>query len=173
MNKKIFAIVGYTNWGKSNTLYDLFDRKQFFPLKSPISTDYFKGKKFTVVNASNEDRPTEKYLDRLQSILKKHEHEDTIFVITISVIFNAGTHAVNDVFNYLNSLESYELHYLILVSGWYKNSTLKLEDTMRMEDNIKKGAIKYLPEIINQSKQNFSGRTKKIASYVARCLQKI
>jgi hypothetical protein len=166
MTKKIFAIVGYTDWGKSSTLYELFDRKQFFPLKSPICCDTFATKKFTVINASNEDRLTKEYLNRLREVLKKHTNIDTTFLITISLIFDNGSHDVKAVFEYLNSLTDFNITYIVLENGWYKSSSLKTNDITQMKNKIDIGNIKYFDTPINQSMSKFKERTDKIIALI-------
>jgi hypothetical protein len=166
MAKKLFAVVGYTDWGKSNTLYELFGRRQFYPEKSPITSDYFEQKKFTVVNASNEQRSTRKYLDRLEDILKKQEKADTIFIITISLIFNDSSRDVKEVFRFLNSLEGFKVFYLILKNGWNPNSSLKAYDIARMENKVRRSKLVFFNAVINQSADSFSVRTQKIAEFI-------
>jgi GTP-binding protein EngB required for normal cell division len=36
MEKNIYAMCGYSNWGKSYTLYEMFNEKNFQPEKSPV-----------------------------------------------------------------------------------------------------------------------------------------
>ncbi|HLK30104.1 MAG TPA: hypothetical protein VKT28_16100 [Puia sp.] len=168
MTKKIFAIIGYTDWGKSNTLYELFNRRQFFPLKSPISCKTFDTKKFTVINASNEDRLTKEYLKRLKEVLKKHINVDTTFVITISLIFDNGSHDVKTVFEYLNSLTDFDITYIVLENGWHKNASLKADDIAQMENEIDDSIIKYFDTPINQSKTKFKERTDKIIELIGK-----
>ncbi|MCD2425505.1 hypothetical protein LQ567_22160 [Niabella pedocola] len=166
MQKKLFAIVGYTNWGKSNTLYDLFGRRQFFPLKTPISYDrVFGDKKFSVVNASNEDRPTHDYLERLKNVLEIQRNANAYFVITISLIFNDGSHDVKPVFEYLNSLADYDITYLVLKNGWEPGASLKEDDLTRMRE-VATGRIVDLDTVINKSNANFRERADKIVSII-------
>jgi len=166
MPKKLIAIIGYTAWGKSNTLYTLFDRKRFFPLKSSIWTENFPSKRFTVIEASNEDRSTEEYLNRLKTVLKKHKNSETIFTITISLIFNRKKHDVMPVFNYLNSLADFSIIYIVLKKSWYKNQSLQPKDIAQMKNKAKANRIKYFDEMINESKKNFNKRTEKIAKFI-------
>ncbi len=164
MKRKIFAVVGYTAWGKSNTLYELFGKRQFFPLKSPISAEQFGDKKFTVVNASNEDKPTNEYLKRLKVVLEEQSRSDIIFVITISLIFDGGICDVKKVFDYLNSLTNYEIHYIILEKGW-NGESLKAEHLQKLEGKISKenSKIHSFDTLINKSKRQFKERTDEIA----------
>jgi hypothetical protein len=166
MAKKLFAVVGYTDWGKSNTLYELFGRRQFYPLKLPITSDYFDQKRFTVVNASNEQRSTRKYLERLEGILKKQEKTDAIFVITISLIFNGSARDVKEVFRFLNSLSGFRVFYLILENGWNPGSSLKAYDIARMENKIRRSKLEFFNAVIDQSGENFSARTREIAEFI-------
>jgi GTP1/Obg family GTP-binding protein len=172
MSKQIFAIVGYTNWGKSNTLYELFNKKLFLPLLSPITSDKLADLRFTVINASNEDRTTKAYLERLKAVIKKHKATNTTFVITISLIFNDGSHDVKEVFRFLNSLEGFHIDYLILENGWYKGDVLLIEDLKLMKDHVSLADIHHFSGPINESKGAFSKRTKQIAETIKR-LKKI
>jgi len=106
MPKQIFAIVGYTDWGRFNTLYKQFKIQRFFPLRSPIKAPIFGECSFNVINASNEDKTTKEYLDRLKKVLKKHRNDAATFVITISLIFDGGTYDVKAVLKYLNKLRA-------------------------------------------------------------------
>lgn len=165
MKKQIFAIVGYTNWGKSHTLYELFDRKNLQPLYSPIKNKKFGSRKFTVINASNEDKPTKEYLERIKKILKLHKDSESTYVITISLYFDGGRHEVNSVFNYLNSLNDYEIHYVVLTNGW-SGGCLTTDDLRQMKNKITTGKIHSMDTVINQSKKSFSERTQKIATLI-------
>lgn len=166
MKKKIFAIVGYTNWGKSNTLYGLFDRRGFQPLKSPIFTDRFPGTPFVVVNASNEDITTQKYLNRLKQVLQVHEHDNVVYFITISLIFQDNERNAQPVFDYLRSLVNYDVSYLVLVNGWY-GAMLSSEDLQKMEHSLSDQKIIYFKEVINESIENFKIRTNLIEKHIA------
>lgn len=170
MPKKLFAIVGYTNHGKSNTLYELFDRRQFFPLKSPIIAPRFGSLSFTVINASNEDRPTQDYLNRLQGVLEHHQDSDTIFVITISLIFDNARHDANAVFDYLNSLSDVDIHYLVLDHGWFAGKSLTRADIDAMQQLVEPGRIHRFGEVINTSKTAFTNRTNNIARKITELL---
>lgn len=165
--KNIFAIVGYTNWGKSNTLYEIFERGNFWPLKSPIQSSSFPGKKFTVINASNEDRPTTDYLERLESVLKHHHDNNITFVITVSLIFEEGhSRSVIPVIDYLNQLKDYNVHYIVLNSAWFKNSVLEKVDISSLESNVENGTIEIMEESINESSRNFTIRTNRIIEII-------
>jgi hypothetical protein len=166
MEKQIFAIVGYTNWGKSHTLYELFNKKQFLPLNAPIFSSYFGKLPFIVINASNEDRPTKEYLDRLKSVLKKHKSTPTTFLITISLIFKEGNHNVREVFKYLKSLADFEVDYLILEKGWYKGDIISEDDLNLMKTYTESESRHLFTDAINESKQAFKKRTKIIAEAI-------
>lgn len=170
MPTKIFAIVGYTHWGKSHTLYDLFDRRQFFPLKRPITPQRFGSLKFTVINASNEDRPTKDYLERLQEVLAHHQDSDTIIVITISLIFNNGIHDAKAVFDLLNGLTVFDVNYILLDKGWFTGTSLSTEDVQSMEGAVELSKIHHFQEVINESVPAFSQRTVRIAGKITELL---
>lgn len=167
MSKQIVAIVGYTNWGKSHTLYELFQRRQFFPLKSPIASKLFGGYKFTVINASNEDRQTKKYLERFKQVLEKHNESGSIFFITISLIFNNGSHDVSPVFDFLNKLPNTKVDYMLLENGWSAGKTLATSDIGLMYHAVGAKTIHRFSDIIDQSKPAFSERTFRIADKVS------
>lgn len=166
MPKQLFAIVGYTDWGKSNTLYQLFDRWNFQPLKLPITPPKFKENKFTVINASNEDLSTARYLERLQEVLELQAGRVTVFVITISLIFNNPTHNANDVFDFLNTLPGFDNTYLVLDHGWKADTVLKESDLKEMKRAVRKGAVLHFEEIINESEGAFIKRTTRIAEAI-------
>ncbi len=166
MKRRLFAVVGYTDWGKSNTLYEIFERRHFFPLKSPILCKACGLKSFIVINASNEDRSTEDYLNRLKEVLEKHSNNDTSFMITVSLIFNNRSHDVNAVFEYLNSLNDFAITYLVLENGWYDKSTLHADDLALMDKKIKHGDIKYFSTMINKSVKKFSERSAEIIKVI-------
>lgn len=105
---------------------------------------------------------TKEYLERLKEVLKTHKNIDTTFVITISLIFDNGSHDVKAVFEYLNSLADFDITYIVLENGWYKNSSLKTSDITQMQNKIDRGNIEYFDTEINQSKINFKERTDKI-----------
>jgi hypothetical protein len=170
MLKQIFAIVGYTNWGKSNTLYELFGKRQFFPLKSPIRTKRFDHLKFTVINASNEDRITREYLDRLKTVLKTHWDDDPIFFITVSLIFDNGKHDIKPVFDYLNTLSDFEVNYIVLDNGWFTKNSLSSKDISLMNDYVDSETIHHFPVAINESKAAFSERTIQVAEKIRELL---
>jgi GTP-binding protein EngB required for normal cell division len=57
MEKNIYAMCGYSNWGKSYTLYEMFNKKNFQPEKSPVQTDKIPNQNSILINASIEDKP--------------------------------------------------------------------------------------------------------------------
>lgn len=163
MKKKLFAIVGYTNWGKSNTLYELFERRQFFPLKAAISCKRFGINKFTVINASNEDSPTDRYLKRLKDVLLQKELIDTTFVITISLIFDNGKHDAIPVFNFLNAQTHLDICYIVLERGWQVDSILRDNDREQMKKSVTHGDIVILNNKIDKTSAKFTKRTIEIS----------
>lgn len=97
---------------------------------------------------------------------------NTTLVITISLIFNDGSHDVKEVFRYLNSLEDFDVDYLILENGWHRRKVLLAEDLKLMKDYVSPTDIHHFPGLINESKGAFGKRTKQIAETI-RGLKKI
>jgi hypothetical protein len=170
MEKNIYAICGYSKWGKSNTLYEIFDKKGFQPLKSPIQTKRIPGQDFIVINASNEDRPTEKYLKILKDIIKKHTNPNTKIVITISLLFNKPPYDPKIIIDYLNNLTDYNIYYIVLKNSWFKDESISKEDLDYLESYVdcKNGKIIICPDIISQNSDNFSNRVTKIIKIISK-----
>jgi|GEM_PF-3405438 len=165
--KKLFAIVGESDWGKSNTLYELFKRKQFMPLKKPITVEGMPYK-FIVINASNEDRPLGEFLERLEKVLNEHEQEkEVIYVITVSLTFTENNHYVIPVLDFLNALSNeFDIHYIILNRGWRNgalsdNSINRLKQIVNDDDKIHE-----FHQEINMLKTAFAERTKEISKTI-------
>lgn len=166
MAKQIFVITGYIHWGKSHILYDLFNRKRYQPTKSPIPVDWLPGKCFTVINESNEDCPTEEYLDRLKEVLAIHEDNDCIFIITMSLLFDGDRHDVTRIIEYLNSLYDYEVAYLRLDHGWHRGAILHNDDLVKMSSIVEEREIVSFSSEINQSGDCFIARTQLIKDLI-------
>jgi hypothetical protein len=137
------------------------------PLKKPITV---KGMpyKFVVINASNEDRPLEQFLERLAKVLKQHDQEtDIIYVITVSLIFTENNHYVVPVLDFLNALhKEFDVHYIILNGGWLGgalsgNSINRLKQIVNDDDKIHE-----FNQEINMSKTAFAERTKEISKTI-------
>jgi chromosomal replication initiation ATPase DnaA len=162
---KIFAIVGYTNWGKSHTLDELFKKKHFKPLLNPIKIKDNEHLKFIVIEASNEDRFTTKYLDRLRNVIAQHRGKDVNFVITISLMFDSKNHNVQPVFDFLNGLSGFEINYLLLNCGW-NGGTIKISDLAKMQESISHDKLHLFNHDITRSKDRFTNRTDEIRNKI-------
>jgi len=119
--------------------------------------------KFTVINASNEDRPTEVYLERLEMVLNYPREQEVINVITISLIFKQDNHYVKPVLDYLNTLsDTFDVHYIILNNGW-KNGTLDKDSISQLKAIVNDDdRIHEFKNEINFSKTAFNDRTEEI-----------
>jgi len=68
MKQKVFLITGFQNWGKSFIIKELFNNKERF-YKNKLYT--LCGKKFCVQSQSNDDFGENRYINAINSRLKK------------------------------------------------------------------------------------------------------
>lgn len=101
-------------------------------------------------------------MERLEAVIKKQNANNTIIVITISLIFDNGSHDVKAVFNYLNTFRDFDVTYIVLENGWYKGDVLQSSDLEAMKGQVPPEKINYFSSVINDSKEEFERRTKEI-----------
>lgn len=165
MKKDIYAICGYTHWGKSQTLYKIFNKEGFQPKKSPIKTTKIPNQDFIVINASNEDKPLGEYLTRLREIIKIHNDQNIKIVITISLL---SSHDPKRIIDYLNNLNDFNIHYIVLKNSWFKNESITKDDLSKLKDQVKNGKICICPDIISENSTNFSNRVNNIIKIISK-----
>jgi hypothetical protein len=88
----------------------------------------------------------------------------------IRLIFNNPNHDAGPVFDYLNTLRDYDVHYIVLEYGWFGKQRLSSEDIGAMKECVDNTTIHHFSSVINESPVAFADRTTSIADTIIRLL---
>lgn len=122
--RKVFLLTGFSNWGKTTLIKDLFGRSRF-AFGKPHS---YKGKAFCVIPQSNDDLGENGYIsahNKRVSELEKHgETTDYIFSA-----FCPTKEPKNDSFRIISSIyQNDEVYLLLIVHKWCGHAKLMVPE---------------------------------------------
>lgn len=155
--------MGFANWGKSNTLRNLFDRHTFFSTKSPIylpQTD----KLFTVINMSNDDIGIQKYSDNFQAVSQLHNRRNHNYVITLCPVLDNGRKDCRPFFPIITT--GYSIHVITLGNKWHGDGNIDRQLANQIAGLIGTNNQLYCEEVIDKSATIFNQRTQRIRKYI-------
>lgn len=164
--KKIYVLVGGKGWGKSYTIFRLFEKRRFFALKNTIAHTRFGDRPFLVLNTSNNRVPSKDFIERLDKVLENHQWTDASILLNITLQFGNNKSSVSDILAYLNQLWFCEVHYIVLRHGWFSGDSLNEVVIAELERMTTDGHLHFFDDEINESEAAFDRRLESIAQFI-------
>jgi len=168
--RKLFVIVGDPHSGKTRTIQQLFQRKQFYAYKQPIKLDTLWTEKFIVINAPPPYAAADEHLLRIKSIIQYHTAADTSFLLNISLVFDNSLQDIREIIQYFNQT-AFEIYYMILSSSWFDKKVICSEAVQELETYVKNGSIHIFDLLVTRSELRFSQRIGEIKLFLQRALE--
>lgn len=167
--RKLFVIVGDPHSGKTRTIQQLFQRKQFYAYKQPIKLDPLWKEKFIVINAPPPYGAADDHLLRIKSVIQHHTAADTSFVLNISLVFDNSLQDIREIVRYFNQT-AFEIYYMVLSSSWFDKKVICSETVLQLETCVKNGSIHIFELLVTRSELRFSQRIGEIRLFLQHIL---
>jgi len=167
--RKLFVIVGDPHSGKTRTIQQLFQRKQFYAYKQPIKLDTLWKERFIVINAPPPYSAAEDHLRRIKSIIQYHTAADTSFLLNISLVFDSSVQDVKGILQYFNQT-AFEIYYMVLSSSWFDKKVICPSTVVQLEEYVKNGTIHVFDLLVTRSELRFRQRIADIRLFLQHML---
>lgn len=112
----------------------------------------------------------ETYLHRIKTLIELHAASNTSFIITLNLLFDNSRRSIEKILAYF-SQSGFEMHYLVLSSGWREKKVISKADMAHFEQQVINGTVHLLDRVVTQSELRFNERTEEVKETILRVLE--